>query len=88
MKIEPLDMVNRVFPVEPSRAQQVKEVADDQVKPVEKPSQSEFQTEGNELRGGVDQETRKPVIRVVDRDTEDIIDQIPRESWRPWPPSK
>ena len=88
MKIEPLDMVNRVFPVEPSRVQQVKEVVDNQVKPVEKADQPALRTDGNELQGGVDQETHKPVIRIVDRDTEDVIDQIPRESWRPWPPSK
>jgi uncharacterized FlaG/YvyC family protein len=88
MKIEPLDTVNRVFPVEPARVQQPKEHVEEQVKPVAKSAQPELHTDGNELRFGMDEETREPVIRVVDRDTEDIIDQIPRGSWRPWPPTK
>jgi uncharacterized FlaG/YvyC family protein len=88
MKIESLDTVNRVFPVEPSRVQPVKDIVQEQVKPVAKSAQPELHTDSNELRLGTDQETHEPVIRVVDSNTEDIIDQIPRGSWRPWPPTK
>jgi uncharacterized FlaG/YvyC family protein len=88
MKIEPQDTVNRVFPIEPPQAHQPKPETESKVKPVAKTNQAELQADGSELRFGTDQETREPVIRIVDRETEEIIDQIPRGSWRPWPPSK
>jgi uncharacterized FlaG/YvyC family protein len=89
MKIEAQDTTNRVFPLEWTRIQaEDTKRESEKVKPVEKSAQPELAAEGNELRFGNDAQTGRPVIRVVDRETKDIIDQIPRESWNPWPPRK
>jgi uncharacterized FlaG/YvyC family protein len=87
VKIEPNDTLARVYPVEVPKPQPEQD-RDQQVQPIEESAKSELQPDGAELRFTTDRETRRPVIRVVDRETEDVIEQIPRESWRPWPPSR
>jgi uncharacterized FlaG/YvyC family protein len=88
MKIERLDTLSHTLRVDPATStehQQTRKV--EQVKPVERADKVDLRVDGHQLRFGVDQETHKPVVRVVNEETGEIIDQIPRESWSPFPPS-
>jgi len=49
------------------------------VKAVKKLNQSEFYGSGSELQLAVDRATRRPVVRLVDKETQEVLRQIPEE---------
>jgi hypothetical protein len=88
MKIEPQDAINRVFPAEPAPAPLHRSEQDCVVQPVAKTCQPELQAEAKQVRRGMGRKPHKPAIRAFEGEMEDVIDQIPRDSPNPWPPSK
>lgn len=49
------------------------------VKAVKKLNQSEFYGNSSELQIAVDRATKRPVVRLVDKETQEILRQIPEE---------
>lgn len=52
----------------------------DIVQAVKALSETELFGQNNELTFGLDRETRKPVVRIVDRKTNEVVRQIPAEA--------
>jgi flagellar protein FlaG len=49
------------------------------VKAVKKLNESEFYGNSSELQIAVDKATRRPVVRLVDKETQEVLRQIPEE---------
>lgn len=49
------------------------------VKAVKKLNESEFYGNSSELQIAVDRATRRPVVRLVDKETQEVLRQIPEE---------
>ena len=70
-----LAAVNPVTPLSPEmRAEQVQ-----LVRAVEAVNEARLFGENSELTFSLDRETRRPVMKIVDRETQEVIRQIPPE---------
>lgn len=70
-----LTAVSPVTPLTPQmRAEQV-----ELVRAVESINRAELLGQRSELTISVDRETRRPVVKIVDRETKEVIQQIPPE---------
>lgn len=77
-RIDPTPELAAVSPVTPLTPQMRAEQAQ-LVRAVERINEAELFGQRSELTITVDRETRRPVVKIVDRETQEVIRQIPPE---------
>ena len=80
MDVSPLSPVNPT-PVATATPPTEQQVAENRriVTAVKALNESAFLGDNNELTFGLDRETQRPIIQIIDRHTREVIDQIPPE---------
>lgn len=81
MEIGSVQTITQVLPTAPSSVTPDALVdRKDIVQAVKALSEAELFGQNNELTFALDRETRKPVVRIIDRKTNEVVRQIPPES--------
>ncbi|MBI4891086.1 MAG: flagellar protein FlaG [Acidobacteria bacterium] len=78
-RVESLADVSAVSQVQPVSPQQ-REEQSRLIHAVESVNEAQLFGEGNELRFVIDRRTKRPVMRIVNKETQEVVRQIPAES--------
>ena len=79
MEISAISRNNAVAPAETPVKPQDQAVPSEIISAVKAVNQAELMGEGTELNFARDRETNRPVVRIIDKNTQEVLDQIPPE---------